>query len=311
MYGGLTVARSTYAHSGYSLYYQARTYVEPLVLAHTGEKSLTKKLYDSILLAPNYGALIRHEYLEKIVLAELALGRSLTRLYREVINLQEIYQPKVRHVFTEVIKLLDGRSRLPDLLSGIGSTMYASALYAYSDLAPVYLNRFRLKVSKGFVEKIVLEDTIISVFGYWRTFVEAIAFADHKFRKVSKTLLDSIALDDIRLADIEKTLADKIAFVDFKLYRMEKTLAEVIAFLDIKTFKISKAFAEIVIIGETFFTTTRRLFRDAIEFGDKIRRKLNGFYLTWSKAARAVADWTKRDRPESDWSKRDRPTRFT
>lgn len=244
MYGGLTVARSTYAHSGYSLYYQTRTYVEPLVL-------------------------------------------------------QEIYQPKVRHLFTEVIKLLDGRSRLPDLLSGIGSTMYASALYAYSDLAPVYLNRFHLKVSKGFVDKVVLEDTITSVFGYWRTFVEAIAFADHKFRSISKTLLDSIALDDIRLADIEKTLADKIAFVDFKLYRMEKTLAEVIALAEVAIPRLRKKFVEAVSFLDVLYRGQKRWFRETIMFKDAFRLKLNGFYVTWSKRARAIADWVKRDRPSN------------
>lgn len=311
MYGGLTIAKSTYAHSGFTLYYQTRAWVEEIGLSFKQKGGIASEIKEVIAIGET--SFLNTFYLLKEIVAlnKVSIAYSLSHLYKEVIGFVENFSGLSKHVFKETLYLLDGRSRLPDLLAGIGSTLYAQAKYAFSDLAPAYLYRFHAKISYLPRELIALGDDISFVDGFWRVYKEVVELADNAQKNIAKRIIEIIELAEEKKSSLIAVFKDLLALVDVKTGVIQRLVKEVIELGELAVVRQYALFKEVLELGDKVAVMFLRIFREIINFKDQIRRKLNGFYITWLKRDRTETDWVKKERPETDWTKRDRPTNFT
>ena len=312
MYGGLTIAKSTYAHSGFTLYYQTREFVEIIALSLNKKANVTHQLREFLLL--NQTPYTRLFYLPREILAlkHKITPSSLVKLYKETLVMSHKFVAVQSRFFREILYLLDGKSRLPDLLAGVGSSLYASAMYAYSDLAPAYLHRFFIKISVFPKDTLTLGDNISFVHGFWRVYKEVVELGDKTKFRISKVIQEILVLKDKAHKSAQQRFLELLALKDTATPMMSRFFKETIALAERAILKPQAIFTEVIALKDNTAVTFRRLFREAIAMAERIKRKLNGFYLTWdSREDRPTAIWTRRDRADSDWTKRDRPTRFT
>ena len=235
-------------------------------------------------------------------------------------------------------------------MAGLGTMQYGTTQYAHP--GGRIFNGIKL-----FVETVVLSESgelrtifewaetiLIEVFSFRsflaKIFTETILLTDTWYRNVEKTLIETIHLIDIGLKSLWKKFLENIVLDDVfsKAYVAVKLFIESLRLIDVTPGAISKKlfqeianlsdelsssvvgmfFLEVANLSDSINKTINKTFAEIITFIDHLRRKLNGFFMRWTKRDNSSATYLKRKIPEATYTKknfatatytkRDRPT---